>query len=573
MRQFTGIAVSGGIAIGPCWIYRPVAVSTNRKPIEDPYLEIERVEKALRDAGVQLEQLHNRALENIGEADAAIFEAHKLFLEDPEFIGAIQSAISGERINAEAAVAETAEGFARQMLALEDDYFKARAQDIRDVSRRILYCLNEISLDQYKLSQPSIILAEDLTPSDTIQFERSMILGLCTRRGGPTSHTAILARSLAVPAAVSIPFEFPLIDEGSEVILNGDTGILTIEASTEEIEAAKQARRQWELIWQDRLKSASESALTLDGKIVEIVANIGGVEDARQAVEFGAEGVGLLRTEFLYLDFGRLPTEEEQAAIYREIFLVMGSRPVVVRTLDIGGDKQVDYLDLQQESNPFLGWRAIRMMREHPEMLLTQMRALLKAASPQNDLRIMAPMVSSVEEVQQARALFEESKASLQMENALRVQKTQFGIMVEIPSAALIVEHLAKFVDFFSIGTNDLTQYTLAVDRTNERVAYLASPFHPAVLKLIDRTIQKAHEKGRWVGLCGEMAGDPLATPLLIGMGLDEFSMSPSAIPEVKELIRGLNTGDCQRIAKEALDQPSIQAVKGTLEKYRSKNT
>jgi len=569
MQKFSGIAVSGGIAIGPCWIYRPVSVSTTRKPIEDPKPEIERFEKALRDAEVQLEQLYNRALESIGEADAAIFEAHKLFLKDPEFIGAIHTAITDERINAEAAVAETAEGFAQQMLVLEDDYFKARAQDIRDVSRRILYCLNGISLDQFKLSQPSIILAEDLTPSDTIQFERTMILGLCTRHGGPTSHTAILARSLAVPAAVSIPFEFTSINERSEVILNGDSGTLTIEAPAKEIESAKKAQQQWKLVWQSRLKSASEPARSLDGKLVEIVANIGGVEDARQAVEFGAEGVGLLRTEFLYLDFGRLPTEEEQTAIYREIFQVMGNRPVVVRTLDIGGDKQVDYLDLHQETNPFLGWRAIRMMREHPEMLLTQMRSLLKAASPESDLRIMAPMVSSIEEVKQAREIFEEAKTSLREENALHVEKTQFGIMVEIPSAALIIEHLAEFVDFFSIGTNDLTQYTLAVDRTNERVAYLASPFHPAVLKLIDSTIQKAHEKGRWVGLCGEMAGDPVAVPLLLGMGLDEFSMSPSAIPAVKELIRRQDTNSCKEIATEALSQPSIKAVKELLARQR----
>jgi phosphoenolpyruvate-protein phosphotransferase len=552
-------------------MYTPASVSTSRKPVADPSLEIDRLDKALREAGQQLEQLHERALVNCGEADAEIFEAHKLFLEDPEFLGAIRASITAEKINAEAAVAETAEGFAQQMLVLEDEYFKARAQDIRDVSRRILYCLNSICMDQYNLSQPSVILADDLTPSDTIQFERSMILGLCTRHGGPTSHTAILARSLAVPAAVSIPFEFSEIIAGSDVILNGDTGTLTVEAGKEEIESALITRQRWELAWQNRLKSAGEPARSLDGKMVEIVANIGGVEDARQAVEFGAEGVGLLRTEFLYLDFGRIPTEAEQAAIYREIFQVMGTRPVVVRTLDIGGDKQVDYLDLQQESNPFLGWRAIRMMREHPDMLLAQMRALLRAASPQNDLRIMVPMVSSVEEVQQARALFEEAKASLQKENALQVQKNQFGIMVEIPSAALIIEHLAEFVDFFSIGTNDLTQYALAVDRTNERVAYLASPFHPAVLKLIDRTIQKAHENGRWVGLCGEMAGDPLAAPLLLGMGLDEFSMSPSAIPAIKELIRGLNTVDCERIAKEALAQPGIQAVKDTLEKHRLK--
>lgn len=570
MKQFTGIAVSGGIAIGPCWVYKPVSINTSRISCSNSASELSRLENALGEARRQLEHLHSRALENVSEADAAIFDAHRLFLDDPEFIGAIQSAINNECINAEAAVAEVAEGFAQQMLALEDDYFKARAQDIRDVSRRILYCLNGISLDQFKLLQPSIILAEDLTPSDTIQFERSMILGLCTHRGGPTSHTAILARSLAVPAAVSLPFDFTNIVEGSDVILNGDTGTLTIEAGNEEIESAQKARQKWDLAWQNRLKSASEPARSLDGRVVEIVANIGGVEDARQAVEFSAEGVGLLRTEFLYLDFGRLPSEEEQTAVYREIFQVMGCRPVVVRTLDIGGDKQVDYLELQQESNPFLGWRAIRMMREHPEMLLTQMRALLRAATHENDLRIMAPMISCVEEVQQARELFEEAKTSLQKENALRVEKTQFGIMVEIPSAALITEHLAEFVDFFSIGTNDLTQYTLAVDRTNERVAYLASSFHPAVLQLIARTIQKAHEKGKWVGLCGEMAGDPLATPLLLGLGLDEFSMAPSSIPAIKELIRKLDVKDCKQVVELALRQPSITKVHNVLDGWRS---
>jgi phosphoenolpyruvate-protein phosphotransferase len=469
-------------------------------------------------------------------------------------------------------VAETADSFAQQMLALQDDYFKARAQDIQDVSRRVLYCLNGISLDQFALAQPSIILADDLTPSDTIQFDRNMILGLCTRHGGSTSHTAILARSLAVPAAVSVPFDTSILMPGSEVILDGNSGILTCDPAENELEIARKAREQWNNSWQTQLKAAHQSAQTLDGKVVEIVSNIGGVEDAHQAIEFGAEGVGLLRTEFLYLDFGRLPTEEEQAAIYREIFQVMGSRPVVVRTLDIGGDKQVDYLDLQEEANPFLGWRAIRMMREHPDTLLFQMKALMRAASRENDLRIMVPMVSCVEEVIQARQLFDQAKYSLEKENALKVEKLQFGIMVEIPSAALIIEHLAEYVDFFSIGTNDLTQYTVAVDRTNERVAYLASPLHPAVLHLINRTIEKAHEKGRWVGLCGEMAGDPQAIPLLLGMGLDEFSMSPSAIPAVKEMIRTLKIDECRKVAMEALTQPSIQAVRDVLERFRGTN-
>ena len=570
MQKFEGIAVSGGIAIGPCWLYKPVIVSTSRNSITDPASELTRLENALREARQQLEQLHERALENISEADAAIFEAHQLFLEDPEFIGAIQSMISDERTNAEAAVAEIAEGFAQQMLALDDEYFQARAQDIRDVSRRILYCLNGISLDQFQLERPAVILAEDLTPSDTMQFERKMILGLCTRHGGPTSHTAILARSLAVPAAVNVPFEISALNDGSEVILDGSAGTLTCEPREEELTAARQMQTEWNDTWKSQLSTAGKPAQTRDGRIVEVVANIGGLDDARQAVEFGAEGVGLFRTEFLYLDYGRLPSEEEQAAIYREIFEVMGSRPVIVRTLDIGGDKPVDYLDLQQETNPFLGWRAIRMMRDHPEMLLTQMRALLRAASSGNDLRIMVPMVSCLEEVRQARELFEEAKTSLQKENTLHVEKTQFGIMVEIPSAALITEHLAEFVDFFSIGTNDLTQYTLAVDRTNERVAYLASPFHPAVLQLIARTIEKAHEKGKWVGLCGEMAGDPLAASLLLGLGLDEFSMAPSSIPSMKELIRELDANECKQIAQKALIQPSISAVQDLLIRWKS---
>jgi len=571
MRILQGIAVSSGIAIGPCWIYRPAEVRMERRTIDDPTSELCRLENAVDEGRQQLSTLHSRAITSIGAEDAAIFEAHQLFLDDPEFIGAMRSSIQNNHINAEAAVAEVSEIFANQMLALEDEYFQARAQDIRDVSRRILYCLNGITLDQFILKQPSIILADDLTPSDTMQFERKMILGLCTRRGGPTSHTAILARSLAVPAAVNVPFELSTLNDGTDVILDGSTGTLTCDPGKEELAVSRQNQAKWNNTWKSQLSSAGNPAQTRDGRVVEIVANIGGVEDARQAVEFGAEGVGLLRTEFLYLDFGRLPTEEEQAAIYREIFQVMGSRPVVVRTLDIGGDKQVDYLDLQQESNPFLGWRAIRMMREHPDMLLTQMRALLKAASPENDLRIMVPMVSCLEEVLQARELFNEAKESLRRENLLTAEQTQFGIMVEIPSAALIIEHLTELVDFFSIGTNDLTQYTLAVDRTNERVAYLASPFHPAVLQLIARTIQKAHEIGKWVGLCGEMAGDPLATPLLLGLGLDEFSMAPSSIPAVKALIRKLDAEECKQVAELALRQPSITKVQNVLDGWHSR--
>jgi phosphoenolpyruvate-protein phosphotransferase len=570
-QKVQGIAVSNGIAIGPCWIYRPFVVKVERCKINDPDQELDRLENALAEARQQLSALYGRALASVGASEAAIFEAHQLFLDDPEFSGAIRAAIQDECINAEAAVAEVMEFFASQMLALEDEYFQARAQDIRDVSRRVLYCLNGISLDQLQPLRPVVILAEELTPSDTIQFDRQMILGLCTQHGGPTSHTAILARSLAVPAAVNVPFELSSLSDGTVVILDGSAGILTCEPDEDELADARRKQATWKDTWQAQLRAASLPAQTRDGHAVEIVANIGGVEDARQAIDFGAEGIGLLRTEFLYLDYGRLPSEEEQVAIYREILQVMGKRPVVVRTLDIGGDKPVDYLDLRPETNPFLGWRAIRMMRDHPDVLLTQLRALLRATSSENDLRIMVPMVSCVEEVKQARQLFDGALDSLRHENLVAAERIQFGIMVEVPSAALISEHLAEYVDFFSIGTNDLTQYTLAVDRTNERVAYLASPFHPAVLHLIAHTITMAHEKGRWVGLCGEMAGDPLAAPLLVGLGLDEFSMAPSSIPVVKELVRKLAVQECLEIANLALAQPDTAAVRSLLENWLSR--
>lgn len=573
MRKSQGIPVSNGIAIGPCWIYRPLNIQIEQYIISDPAGEIARLKRAFEEAKHQLIQLQERALENIGAAEAAIFEAHQLFVDDPEFIAKIQTDIQNNLVNAEMAVEQAVELFAGQMLALEDDYFRERAQDIRDVGHRILCCLAGVSPERQQPPNPVIILADDLTPSDTVQFDRRMILGLCTRRGGPTSHTAILSRSLAVPAAVSVPLEIDDLLNGATVILDGSTGIVTYEPDENELITATQNKAEWDGHWQSQIQTAHEPAQTRDGYLVEIVANIGGIDDAHQALKFGAEGVGLLRTEFLYLDYERVPSQEEQTAVYRQIFSLMGDRPVVVRTLDIGGDKPVDYLDLQLETNPFLGWRAIRMMREKPELLLDQFRALISAASKETDLRIMIPMVSSIEEVLSARHLFDQARSAVQKAGLLQVEKCQFGIMVEVPSAALIAEHLADYVDFFSIGTNDLTQYALAVDRTNERVAYLASPFHPAVLHLIAQTITKAHQKGRWVGLCGEMAGDPQAAPLLLGLGLDEFSMAPASIPGVKALIRQLTLEGCQEMATKAIMLPSTGAVKDYLASWLENHT
>jgi phosphoenolpyruvate-protein phosphotransferase len=560
-KTIHGIGASSGITIGPVWIYNPIEVRVKRLQNQDPASEISRLTEAISQAKNQLLTLYKKALEEIGAEEAAIFDAHILFLDDPEFIKSIHIKLKEECVNAEAAVEEEVERFAARMLALKDEYFQARAQDIRDVGRRIIYCLSGVDTEAIsKPNKPVIIVADDLTPSDTVQFDRESILGFCIRKGGPTSHTAILARSLGVPAAVSVPFRFEDIENCQLLILNGDSGMLTINPDEEQCGYAEQEIDSRTSQWKLQLEAASQPATSKDGATFEIVANIGNISDAKQAVEFGAEGVGLLRTEFLYLDRLSMPTEEEQVESYGEIFDVMGSRPVVVRTLDIGGDKAVEYLGLREETNPFLGWRAIRMISEKPEVLSGQYRALLRAGV-NTDLRIMIPLVSSIEEVVLARQLLEKARKALSEENIPQAEMLQFGIMVEVPSAALLVEHIARHVDFFSIGTNDLTQYTLAVDRTNERVADLASPFHPSVIRLIARTIEKAHDHGKWVGLCGEMAGDPCAIPLLIGLGLDEFSMAPVRIPPVKEIIRKLDKKWCEDIADKAMQFSSTDEV------------
>lgn len=551
--QVDGVPASPGIATGPAWLYRPVRAKVERRELCDPELEWGRVESSFIEAKVRLASLQEKTLADIGAQEAAIFEAHGMFLEDPEFKGAIHKLLIEQRINAEAAVEAAVEHFAQEMLALKDEYFRARAQDIRDVGRGILDCLSGMTSGVVmQPDNPVIIVAEDLAPSDTVQFERGKILGLCTVKGGPTSHTAILARSLGVPAAVCVPLDLDTIKDGELLLLNGTQGKLTIQPGEEELAKADLERRQWQAKYQAQLAAASRKAVTRDGHAVEIVANIGSVEDARRALDYGAEGIGLLRTEFLYMDRDNLPDEAEQITMYRQVFEVMGDRPVVVRTLDIGGDKAVSYLGVRQEPNPFLGWRAIRMIDERPEVLLSQLRALLQAGV-HADLRIMIPMVSSLEEVQQAGYLLEQARHDLQQEGLPLAGKVQFGIMVEVPAAALLIEDISEWVDFFSIGTNDLTQYTLAVDRTNERVAHLASPFHPAVIRLIDLTIRAAHAKAKWVGLCGEMAGDPLAAPLLLGLGLDEFSMAPASIPLVKQAIGKLEFQACQEISRQAL--------------------
>lgn len=569
-RCLRGIPVSPGIAIGPAWFYNPSIVAVEFLQVQDPGVEIARFNDAIKKAKDQISSLYLKSKSVIGVNEAAIFEAHKLFLDDPEFIQEITDLISTEQINAESAVDRVISQFAQKLYAIQDEYFRARAQDIRDIGRRILCCLAGINSNEINMpDRPVIILAEDLTPSDTMQFERDRILGLCTSRGGPTSHTAILARSLGIPAVVNLSLQLSNIHEFEQVILDGNEGILWVDPTPEEIERADNARKNWAMRQENALSMAHLPAMTQDGHVIEVAANIGNIEDAKHAIAFGADGVGLFRTEFLYLNRQQMPLLEEQIEVYKQIFGILGRRPVVVRTLDIGGDKAVDYLGIKNEPNPFLGWRAIRMIDERPDILRDQFSALLQAGI-ETDLRIMVPMVSSIEEVEHARQLLDQARDNLIRSGVPFADAFQFGIMVEIPSAALLAESLADYVDFFSIGTNDLTQYALAVDRTNERVAHLASPFHPVVIQLIAITIQGAHAKGKWVGLCGEMAGDPLATPLLIGLGLDEFSMAPASIPLIKQNIRQLSANQCREIANHALDLKTTEAVKSFLRSLKS---
>lgn len=562
MPRYQGLPASPGIAIGPALVYHTQKVAFTEDRVDDPRIEWRLLKQAIRKAHTQLTALEQRARKIAGEEEAAIFEAHRLFLDDEELLEKLRTLVLEERLNAKAAIHHAFEQYAEALLALEEEYFQARAQDLRDVAQRVMRCL-EGDGEEGRLedsAEPIILVAEDLTPSDTIRFDRKQILGIVTARGGPTSHTAILARAMGVPAIVSAPFDVSDIRSGTLAILNGNSGMFNVGPTLHELEVARHEKEEWDFRRRAELSKAEQPAITRDGAFrAEVVANIGNVEDAEQAIHFGAEGVGLFRTEFLYLQRSSMPLLSDQVRAYRRVLEVMGERLVVVRTLDIGGDKEVSYLGTEKEPNPFLGWRAIRMIRERPDVLENQFSALLQAAGQVTaeglgcDLRIMLPMVSSVAEVERAREIYEEARAALQAEGKPLPEQVQFGIMVEVPSAALLADHFAPLVDFFSIGTNDLTQYTLAVDRTNERVSVLASPYHPAVLRLIEMTIRAAHSHGKWVGLCGELAGDPLAVPLLVGLHLDEFSMAPSSIPTIKDLIRRWTLPACEEVAQQCL--------------------
>lgn len=562
----TGIPAASGLAHGKIVSIRQQSLEIPQFEIRDKDAENERLRNACTHARDDLSEMKENVSGRSKSNEAQIFEAHRMILDDVALLERAKKAIANGT-NAEKAWMDAIEFFARMMEQIQDETLSSRAVDIRDVGRRVLRYLLGVAADSTELSEPSIVVGDDLTPSDTVNLDKNLVLGFCTAGGGPTSHTAILAKAFGLPAVVGVGKDVLLIPDGTLALLDGTQGNMTLLPDEE---------RLAEFIQREKIEAeenaiarqaALSPAVTMAGERVEVVANIGGIADAPLGVRNGAEGVGLFRTEFLYLDRDALPTEEEQIEAYKAVFDLYPGLPMVVRTLDIGGDKVIPYLDLPKELNPFLGWRGVRMIDGAEDVFLQQFRALFQAGVGV-DLRIMVPMVSGVPEVIAVRALMERAKQALLDEGKPVAEKVQFGIMVEVPSAALMANHLAREVDFFSIGTNDLTQYTLAVDRTNSKVAHLASSLNPSVLMLIKRTIDCAHEAGKWVGLCGELAGEPLAVPILLGLGLDEFSMSPARIPIVKQVMRHLNKEDCRQLAEAVLLCADTDCVKSTSQRF-----
>jgi phosphotransferase system enzyme I (PtsI) len=562
MKKIRGIGASRGIAIGPAFRFQHIQLDFKRRGVKDTEAEWQRFRDAAGKAKDQLREVQARAEKAAGSEEAALFGAHAEMLEDPELLGAVRRAIKNEAINAEAAVYDAAESYARKLEALESEYLRARAADVRDVRDRVLRILLDVAKSPTEgLNEPSVILAHDLAPSDTALLDKSLTLGFCTAGGSSTSHTAILARSLGLPAVVGAGPEITGVPNDTTLVLDGSEGVVVVEPDDETVERYEQHREQVAAILDSAQDKAGEPAVTRDGHRVEVVANIGDVEGAEAALHAGAEGVGLLRTEFLYLERDHLPDEKEQFRAYRAIADVFGNLPVVLRTLDIGGDKELPYLDLPEEMNPFLGVRAIRLCLARPELIKPQLRAALRAGVGRN-IKVMFPLITALAELRAARKLLDNCRSELEDEGKATAEETEIGIMVETPAAAVMADRLAGEVDFFSIGTNDLSQYTMAADRTNKDVASLLTGFQPAVLRLVRDTIAAAHDHGIWVGLCGELAGEPLAIPILLGLGVDELSMNPAAVALAKQIIRQLSLDETKKLAEDVLELDSPDMVK-----------
>lgn len=557
----TGIAASSGIAIGKAYRLVEPDLSFQKTTVEDSEKEISRFRDSLRIAKSQLEAIRDHAREALGPDKAEIFEAHLLILNDPEIVAPIEDKIKNEKMNAEAALQETTDMFIGIFEQMDNEYMRERAADIRDVRKRVLAGLLNVTIpNPSMISEEVIIVAEDLTPSDTAQLNRKFVKGFTTDIGGRTSHSAIMARSLEIPAVVGTKTATKDIQNGDFLILDGLSGEVHINPTEELIEEYKKKQADYEAQLAEWAKLVNEPSISKDGVQVELVANIGTPKDVEGALHNGAEGVGLFRTEFLYMGRDELPSEEDQFAAYKAVLEGMEGRPVVVRTLDIGGDKKLSYLPLPEEMNPFLGHRAIRLCLDRTDIFRTQLRALLRA-SVYGKLKVMFPMIATLNEFREAKKLFLEEKDNLAKEGVPTADHIELGIMVEIPSTAVLADQFAKEVDFFSIGTNDLIQYTMAADRMNEQVSYLYQPYNPSILRLVKMVIDASHKEGKWTGMCGEMAGDETAVPLLLGLGLDEFSMSATSILKARSLIRKLSKVEMEKLAQEALQKSTVEEV------------
>ncbi|WP_226644232.1 phosphoenolpyruvate--protein phosphotransferase [Mesobacillus subterraneus] len=561
MGFLQGIAASNGIAIAKAYKLVEPDFSFEKRTIDAPAEEIARFQSALQTAKAELEKIRDHAGTALGADKAAIFDAHLLVLSDPELISPIEDKINTENVNAEHALKETADMFIGMFESMDNEYMKERAADIRDVTKRVLAHLLGIQIPNPSLiAEEVVIVAEDLTPSDTAQLNRQFVKGFTTNIGGRTSHSAIMARSMEIPAVVGTKAATEEINNGDIVVVDGLKGEVHFNPTPEVLEAYKKIQEDFEKQKAEWAKLVNEKSVTADGHHVELAANIGTPKDLKGVVENGGEGVGLYRTEFLYMDRDQLPTEEEQYTAYKAVLEGMEGKPVVVRTLDIGGDKELPYLNLPKEMNPFLGFRAIRLCLEEVDIFRTQLRALLRA-SVHGNLKVMFPMIATLNEFREAKAMLEEERAKLVQEGVEVAEYIELGIMVEIPSTAVLADQFAKEVDFFSIGTNDLIQYTMAADRMNQQVSYLYQPYNPSILRLVKMVIDAAHKEGKWAGMCGEMAGDETAIPILIGLGLDEFSMSASSILKARSLIRNLNKADMEKLASSVLNMSTTEEV------------
>ena len=568
-----GIAASDGIAIAKVYTLTEPDLSFTKISVEDTDNEISRLEEALVVSTKEIELIKETALKNLGEEEAQVFEAHLMVLSDPELVGQVKDAITSQKVNAEHALKEVSDMFISIFAGMEDNpYMQERAADIRDVSKRILANLLGVKIPSpATIKDEVVVVAGDLTPSDTAQLNRQYVKAFVTDIGGRTSHSAIMARSLEIPAIVGTKEITSLAKDGDLIIIDGLSGDVFLNPSEDvvaEYRAKAEAFAAQQAEW-EKLKDAD--TFTKDGHQVELAANIGTPKDLEGVIHNGAEGVGLYRTEFLYMDSHDMPTEEDQFEAYKAVLEGMNGKPVVVRTMDIGGDKELPYLPLPHEMNPFLGYRAIRISLNEPEMFRTQLRALLRA-SVYGKLRIMFPMIATLNDFRGAKALLLEEKAKLVAEGVAVSDDVQVGIMIEIPAAAVLAHQFAKEVDFFSIGTNDLIQYTMAADRMNERVSYLYQPYNPSILTLIKHVIDSAHKEGKWAGMCGEMAGDQTAVPLLVGLGLDEFSMSASSVLKTRSLISKLTLEDMKALADKAINEcATVQEVEALVEEAVSK--